>query len=86
MIIWIEFLGIRIPFSATRRIPAPDNESTLLTIPVIYRRPGGDVNRHEKQPDVCPSSVQPWRRLAPEGVQDAPGRAISRWLRMGGEA
>jgi hypothetical protein len=39
---------IEFPFSATRRIPAPTDESPNLTTLVIFFLPLGDVNDNEK--------------------------------------
>jgi len=61
----------------------PGDEPLLLPPLAIYIRPCGHVNLHEKQLGVSPSGVQPWRRLAPEGAQDAPERAISGRFHMG---
>ena len=46
--------------------PALGVEFTPLPMPELYLRPVGPVNDRGKQPDVCPSGVQSWRRPAPE--------------------
>jgi hypothetical protein len=57
-------------FSAAGRIPAPGDESPLLIMPVVYRRPNGDVNSPEKRPSGLiselvttarkPSNLESW--------------------------